>query len=38
MFQNYPLGAAMVCDVLVMRLWKAAGIFGNITDQIQGGE
>jgi hypothetical protein len=31
-------GPAMVCDVLVLRMYKAAGIFGSITDTIQGTE
>jgi len=31
-------GPSMVCDVLVMRIWKAGGIFGNLTDLIQAGE
>jgi len=35
---NNRTGPAMVCDVLVARLWKAAGIFGDITDEINGGE
>jgi hypothetical protein len=25
----------MVCDVLVCETWKAGGLFGNLTDQIQ---
>ncbi len=25
----------MVCDVLVCEVWKAGGLFGNITDSIQ---
>lgn len=35
---NGTKGPSMVCDVFVMRMWKAAGIFGNITDQIQAAE
>eukprot|EP01126_Amoeba_proteus_P058854 TRINITY_DN7645_c0_g1_i1.p1 TRINITY_DN7645_c0_g1~~TRINITY_DN7645_c0_g1_i1.p1 ORF type:complete len:529 (-),score=93.89 TRINITY_DN7645_c0_g1_i1:153-1739(-) len=33
-----PSGPSMVCDVFVMRMWKAGGIFGNITDLIQAAE
>jgi len=32
------VGPAMVCDVFVMRMWKAAGIFGDIADEIQATE
>jgi len=35
---NGTKGPSMVCDVFVMRMWKAAGIFGSITDQIQATE
>jgi len=35
---NGVKGPSMVCDVLVMRLWKAGGIFGSLTDLIQGTE
>jgi hypothetical protein len=35
---NGQKGPSMVCDVFVMRMWKAGGIFGSITDQIQAGE
>ena len=28
----------MVCCVFVCRLWKAAGIFGDVTDEINCGE
>jgi len=31
-------GPSMVCDVLVMSLWKAAGIFGSLGDSIMGTE
>jgi len=31
-------GPSMVCDVFVMRMWKAAGIFGDIVNEIQGTE
>jgi hypothetical protein len=31
-------GPSMVCDVFVMRMWKAAGVFGALTDQIQATE
>jgi len=32
------VGPSMVCDVFVMRIWKAGGMFGNLTDLIQAGE
>ena len=32
---KYAKGYSMVCDVLVCETWKAGGIFGNLTDQIQ---
>jgi hypothetical protein len=35
---NGVSGPSMVCDVFVMRMWKAAGIFGDLTNQIQGTE
>jgi len=31
-------GPSMVCDVFVTRMWKAAGIFGTMTDQFQAAE
>eukprot|EP01123_Difflugia_compressa_P003829 TRINITY_DN15136_c0_g1_i1.p1 TRINITY_DN15136_c0_g1~~TRINITY_DN15136_c0_g1_i1.p1 ORF type:complete len:532 (-),score=102.84 TRINITY_DN15136_c0_g1_i1:26-1621(-) len=31
-------GPSMVCDVLVMSMWKAGGIFGNLTDLIEATE
>jgi len=31
-------GPSMVCDVLVMRMWKAGGLLGNLADEIQGAE
>jgi hypothetical protein len=34
----YSDGLSMVCDVYIVELWKAAGLFGNITDSIQGTE
>jgi len=40
-FQNDPgmkPGPSMVCDVFVMRMWKAAGIFGTLVNEIQATE
>ena len=34
----YSDGPSWVCDVWVMELYKAAGLFGNMTDEIQGTE
>eukprot|EP00698_Gefionella_okellyi_P018494 TRINITY_DN5548_c0_g1_i1.p1 TRINITY_DN5548_c0_g1~~TRINITY_DN5548_c0_g1_i1.p1 ORF type:complete len:549 (-),score=103.23 TRINITY_DN5548_c0_g1_i1:70-1716(-) len=34
----YSDGYNMVCDVFVLELYKAAGLFGEITSQIQGTE
>lgn len=31
----YSDGYSMVCDVFVCSVWKAAGLFGNLTDSIQ---
>jgi len=31
-------GPSMVCDVFVMEMWKAGGLFGDLTDSIQGTE
>jgi len=31
-------GPSMVCDVFVTRVWKAGGIFGNLTDSFQAAE
>jgi len=31
----YPTGKQMVCDVFVCSMWKAAGLFGALSDQIQ---
>jgi len=31
-------GPSMVCDTFVTEMWKAGGIFGSLTDSIQGGE
>jgi len=31
----YPTGPQMVCDVFVCSMWKHAGLFGNISDEIQ---
>lgn len=28
-------GHSSVCDVLVTRIWKAGGVFGNLTDSFQ---
>jgi len=36
--KGFKNGPSMVCDVLVMRIWKAGGVFGNLTDSIQGTE
>jgi len=36
--KGFRPGPSMVCDVLVMRVWKAAGIFGKLTDSIQATE
>lgn len=35
---NGASGPSMVCDVFVMRMWKAAGIFGDLANQIQAAE
>jgi len=35
---NGVSGPSMVCDVFVMRMWKAAGVFGDLTNQIQAAE
>lgn len=35
---NGVSGPSMVCNVLIMRIYKAAGLFGELTDQIQAGE
>jgi len=32
------IGKSMVCDVFVMNVYKAAGVFGTLTDQIQAAE
>jgi len=32
---NGQNGPSMVCDVFVMRMWKAAGVFGALNDEIQ---
>jgi len=37
-FSNGKSGPAMVCDVFVLEMYKASGIFGNLTNQIQGSE
>ena len=34
----YSTGKAMVCDVYIVELYKAAGLFGSIVDDIQGSE
>eukprot|EP01097_Dermamoeba_algensis_P000740 TRINITY_DN1261_c0_g1_i5.p1 TRINITY_DN1261_c0_g1~~TRINITY_DN1261_c0_g1_i5.p1 ORF type:complete len:568 (-),score=130.75 TRINITY_DN1261_c0_g1_i5:76-1779(-) len=31
----YSDGASMVCDVFVCEAWKAGGLFGSLSDQIQ---
>jgi len=31
-------GKSMVCDVLVANIYKAAGVFGDLSDEIQAGE
>jgi len=31
-------GPSMVCDTFVMEMWKAGGIFGSLTNSIQGSE
>eukprot|EP01101_Sappina_pedata_P000611 TRINITY_DN10808_c0_g1_i1.p1 TRINITY_DN10808_c0_g1~~TRINITY_DN10808_c0_g1_i1.p1 ORF type:complete len:556 (+),score=249.71 TRINITY_DN10808_c0_g1_i1:125-1792(+) len=31
----YDQGKSMVCDVFVCSVWKAAGLFGDMTDQFQ---
>jgi len=31
----YPTGYQMVCDVFVCSMWKHAGLFGELSDQIQ---
>jgi hypothetical protein len=31
----YEQGKSMVCDVFVCSVWKASGIFGDMTDQFQ---
>jgi len=31
----YSNGKSMVCDVFVCSMWKAAGLFGDLADQIQ---
>jgi len=36
--KGVPAGPSMVCDVLVMAIWKAGGIFGSLTNSIQGTE
>jgi len=38
MDDNGQQGPSMVCDVLVSKIWKAAGLFGDIVDQIQATE
>lgn len=35
---NSVLGESMVCCVFVCHLWKASGLFGELTDSIQCGE
>jgi len=35
---NGQQGPSMVCDVLVLEMYKAAGLFGNLTNLIQGTE
>jgi len=35
---NGQNGPSMVCDVFVMRMWKAAGVFGALNDEIQAAE
>ena len=35
---NGVKGPAMVCNVFAAALWKAGGLFGNISDQIQATE
>jgi len=35
---NNTVGPSMVCNVLVMRMWKEGGIFGKLKDEIQAGE
>jgi hypothetical protein len=37
-FGDAAVGRAMVCCVFVCNLWKAAGVFGNLTHEIQCGE
>jgi len=40
-FKNGPGfrdGPSMVCDVFVTRMWKAGGIFGDLTDKFQATE
>ena len=32
------MGPSMVCDVFVCRMWKAAGMFGAMADEINCGE
>ena len=37
-FADGRKGPSMVCDVFVVSMWKAGGIFGNLTDLIQASE
>eukprot|EP01091_Cochliopodium_minus_P010277 TRINITY_DN2685_c0_g1_i1.p1 TRINITY_DN2685_c0_g1~~TRINITY_DN2685_c0_g1_i1.p1 ORF type:complete len:499 (+),score=112.43 TRINITY_DN2685_c0_g1_i1:11-1507(+) len=37
-FSDGRTGPSMVCDVFVTHMWKAGGLFGNISNQIQATE
>jgi len=36
--QGFKSGPSMVCDVFVMEMWKAGGIFGDLANQIEATE